>query len=1109
MAMGMHVPAPIPRLRRGACPSSPSSLPGGVGCLSYRWHSVDCAVSTDIYSGVPDFKTSQSPSTDEEWSKNAQRERDRVQDRMRLQQTCLSGMEMAATVSEQGGVLNRPHVIADNYHESRNASGDAQPSFETSELAERVMAAGLRIRDSTSYATKMMYETRFQTSLASTDLMYGEANKWEHIDGACISSNVAVLDRPLPPVTSTVSAASSSRSRAQKLDQMALACSEIIAASEDQDRDEHFAGVSVSTKPRDRAEHTDHAILDSGSGDRNGFMNQVQNPKSSQARSEMAEDPSTTGGPMVDLIETASPPLPETMSVLKKVARLACAIEDVFVVDNFVSARSTLDKLRGEYKDFIHACDTEVSDIDVKKESPVGHGKVICFSIYCGPEADFGDGKSCVWVDVLDSNEELLNMFKEYFEDSSIKKVWHNFSFDRHVLANHGIRAAGFYADTMHLARLWHSGRKGAEGSYSLESLTSDLKAMNGVHDWDAQTLTKKTSMVELFGSNKLRKDGKEGSTRVVPPVEELQRSESLREKWICYSSGDALCTWRLWESLHEQLKKRDWYFQNEVRGSMYNFYCRFWRPFGELLAEMEGHGMLVDREYLAEIEKVACKERAISISRFRKWAAKYSSNAQYINVTSDAQIRQLLFGGFKKVSKCRTFKIPNSDGYIEEGKKAPLKYRSMELCGIGVKLPCDMLTSGGLPAVSMQALKSLAGKVSVDCTGMENEEFIPGDTDAVLTSEGLEGSEESRKQKQEDISAYGQAYHAFNGGQEGKEACKAIAALCEVSAIDTLISGFIQPLQGGDIMGPDSRVHCSLNLNTETGRLSARRPNLQNQPALEKDRYKIRQAFIASPGNLLIVADYGQLELRLLAHLADCKSMLEAFKVGGDFHSRTAMNMYSNVKEAVEKGEVLLEWEPKPGEDSPHSPLLKDVYGAERRKAKMLNFSIAYGKTAKGLAKDWKVSMQEAHETVNLWYRDRPEVRKWQEAQKRNARQNQCVYTLLGRPRHFPDVNSGTEFLKGRIDRAAINTPVQGSAADVAMLAMLEIGRSTELKELGWKLLLQVHDEMILEGPADSAAHAKDLVVKAMSHPFQGKNILKVDLVVDAKYASSWYAAK
>merc|ERR1712072_512485 len=155
-----------------------------------------------------------------------------------------------------------------------------------------------------------------------------------------------------------------------------------------------------------------------------------------------------------------------------------------------------------------------------------------------------------------------------------------------------------------------------------------------------------------------------------------------------------------------------------------------------------------------------------------------------------------------------------------------------------------------------------------------------------------------------------------------------------------------IKPLQ--DLADTDSRVHCSLNLNTETGRLSSRRPNLQNQPALDKDQYLIRKAFKAKEGCSLIVADYGQLELRLLAHVAKCESMLSAFREGGCFHSRTAVGMFDHVRQAVENGEV-------------HKPLVKDKYAAERRRAKTLNFSIAYGKTAHGLAKDWGVSQQEA----------------------------------------------------------------------------------------------------------------------------------------------------
>lgn len=194
------------------------------------------------------------------------------------------------------------------------------------------------------------------------------------------------------------------------------------------------------------------------------------------------------------------------------------------------------------------------------------------------------------------------------------------------------------------------------------------------------------------------------------------------------------------------------------------------------------------------------------------------------------------------------------------------------------------------------------------------------------------------------------QAYKFFGEGEAGHEACVALFNLCAIGSIDTMIANFLTSLQS--LADHDSRVHCSLNLNTETGRLSSRQPNLQNQPALEKDKYKIRKAFEASPGNSLIVADYGQLELRLLASMTNCRAMIDAFEAGGDFHSRTALDMFEHVKAKVEAGEVLLEWDYANG--APSKPLLKDEFGSERRKAKTLNFSIAYGKTAHGLSQDW-----------------------------------------------------------------------------------------------------------------------------------------------------------
>ncbi|XP_022932172.1 DNA polymerase I A, chloroplastic/mitochondrial-like [Cucurbita moschata] len=797
--------------------------------------------------------------------------------------------------------------------------------------------------------------------------------------------------------------------------------------------------------------------------------------------------------------------------------RLNSVYESVLVVDGVSAAKEVVSMLTTKYKNLVHACDTEVAKIDVKQETPVDHGEIICFSIYSGPKADFGNGKSCIWVDVLDGGgKEILLQFAPFFEDPLIRKVWHNYSFDNHIIENYGIKISGFHADTMHMARLWDSSRR-MNGGYSLEALSCDTKVMSGAKLDQEKELIGKVSMKTIFGRKKMKKDGSEGKLIVIPPVEELQREE--RKPWVSYSALDSICTLKLYESLKKKLSDMPWERDGEriPDKTMFNFYEDYWKPFGEVLVRMETEGMLVDRPYLAEIEKLAKAEHEVAANRFRNWASEYCPDAKYMNVGSDAQVRQLLFGGTcnsknpeESLPTERTFKIPNSEKVTEEGKKTPSKFRNITLRRFSDEaLSTELYTATGWPSVSGDALKILAGKVSAEFDDFTDDP--QSDTEVVNDFETMPHEENRRRIVHEcaNMSDYGTALKAFKLKEEGMEACHAIAALCEICSIDSLISNFILPLQGSNISGKNGRVHCSLNINTETGRLSARRPSLQNQPALEKDRYKIRQAFIASPGNSLIVADYGQLELRILAHLANCQSMLDAFKAGGDFHSRTAMNMYPHIRKAVEEGSVLLEWDPQPGEDKPPVPLLKDAFASERRKAKMLNFSIAYGKTPIGLSKDWKVTVEEASKTVDLWYNERTEVRRWQELRREETEKKSCVRTLLGRARQFPSMKQVTRAQKGHIERAAINTPVQGSAADVAMCAMLEISKNSRLRELGWRLLLQVHDEVILEGPTESAEVAKAIVVDCMSKPFNGKNILKVDLAVDAKCAQNWYSAK
>ena len=369
-----------------------------------------------------------------------------------------------------------------------------------------------------------------------------------------------------------------------------------------------------------------------------------------------------------------------------------------------------------------------------------------------------------------------------------------------------------------------------------------------------------------------------------------------------------------------------------------------------------------------------------------------------------------------------KEFKVDNSDP-----SRGKMKI-NMAVTGLGI--PPIKITPSGLPSVDEDALHQLAGS--------------------------------PKKGK------YGKAYDYFNDiGQAefGKELCEALETLVEYRNTETLLLTFIQPLQ--TFPDQQERIHCSLNINTETGRLSARKPNLQNQPALEKDVYKIRSAFTVEKGNKLIVADYGQLELRVLAHLTNCEGMIKAFKEGGDFHSRTAIGMFDYIRKEIEGGTLLLEWDKSKG--TAPFPLLKEKYAAERRKAKTVNFSIAYGKTAQGFAEDWNCSIEEAKNVIRAWFKDRPEVEEWQKHKQEIAKKDKVTQTLLGRYRSLDRYFSTNNFkgsLIGMGLRRAINTPIQGGAADIVIAAMVNIHKNQQLKQLGWKLLLQIHDELILEGP-------------------------------------------
>lgn len=274
-----------------------------------------------------------------------------------------------------------------------------------------------------------------------------------------------------------------------------------------------------------------------------------------------------------------------------------------------------------------------------------------------------------------------------------------------------------------------------------------------------------------------------------------------------------------------------------------------------------------------------------------------------------------------------------------------------------------------------------------------------------------------------------------------------------------------------------DGRVHTSYAMAlTTTGRLSSSEPNLQNIPIRTEEGRKIRTAFIAPEGFTLLSADYSQIELRLLAHVANMDSLKQAFREGVDIHALTASQMFG----------------------VPLSEMTGDI----RRRAKAINFGIIYGISAHGLALQLGISRAEAADYIARYFEQYPGIREYMDTTIQFAREHGYVETLFGRKVHVKDIHSKNAGLRQFSERAAINAPLQGSAADIIKLAMVEVQKL--LESSGARLLLQVHDELVIECPTDRAEALIPQVKRAM----QGVASLSVPLIVEVGQGQNWGAA-
>ncbi|WAA10177.1 DNA polymerase I [Fervidibacillus albus] len=279
----------------------------------------------------------------------------------------------------------------------------------------------------------------------------------------------------------------------------------------------------------------------------------------------------------------------------------------------------------------------------------------------------------------------------------------------------------------------------------------------------------------------------------------------------------------------------------------------------------------------------------------------------------------------------------------------------------------------------------------------------------------------------------------------------------------------------------PTGKVYTRFNQAlTQTGRLSSTEPNLQNIPIRLEEGRKIRQAFIPSEQDWVIFsADYSQIELRVLAHISGDEQLIEAFNHGMDIHTKTAMDVFHVDKE--------------------------QVTSQMRRQAKAVNFGIVYGISDYGLSQNLRISRKEAGDFIQRYFESYPKVKEYMETIVQEAKQTGYVTTLLNRRRYIPEITSRNFNVRSFAERTAMNTPIQGSAADIIKKAMIDMAFRLKKEKMKTRLLLQVHDELIFEAPKEEIERLKVIVPECMEHAIE----LQVPLKVDYAYGPTWFDAK
>ena len=583
------------------------------------------------------------------------------------------------------------------------------------------------------------------------------------------------------------------------------------------------------------------------------------------------------------------------------------------------------------------AIDTETTGIDATRAELVGVSMALEPNKACYvPLAHGGSGLFAETPVQLDRDVALAKL-KPRFEDPAVLKIGHNLKYDMIVLGRLGVGVAP-HDDTI--------------------LMSFDLDAGLHGHSMDELAATHLSHSCIAF------KD--------VVGVGKSQRSfnEVDLDAATRYAAEDADVTLRLWRRFKPRL----------VAESATRVYEMVDRPLAPVIAQMEMHGIKVDREKLSSLS---------------------NDFAQQIGAL-EVEIHALAGGAF-------TIGSPKQLGDV-----------LFERMGI----------KGGR--------KGKSGVYSTDVTELER---IAADKDS-----------------------------------PGKDIATKVLEWRQLSKLKSTYTDALQ----AQINPATGRVHTSYSLTgAQTGRLSSTDPNLQNIPIRTEIGRQIRDAFVAEPGNVLLAADYSQIELRLAAHMADVPALKAAFANGDDIHSLTAMELFGEVN--------------------------RDTRG----RAKTINFAILYGISRWGLAGRLDVTADEAQAMIDRYFERFPGIRNYIAATTEFVRETGYTATLFGRKTHFPRIKSKLQHERQGAERAAINAPIQGTSADIIKRAMVRMGPALEAAGLGHvRMLLQVHDELVFELPEGDVAAAKPVIEHVMASAAEPAIVLSVPLGIEIGTGLSWGAA-